>query len=91
MGGVTFDNKQDFIEGSGAQPPLILDSLDYFWSCHAISWRWVSVKGAGSDVTPVKGIDNFSINSKGQIQSVYAEFNNGAWLANLGYPECSSS
>jgi hypothetical protein len=88
---VTFANKQDFINSSSQQPPLILQSLDYFWSCNAISWRWISQKGAGNDQTPVKGIDNFYINSKGQIQRVYAEFNSGAWLADLGYPECPAS
>ncbi|KAK5171751.1 uncharacterized protein LTR77_003387 [Saxophila tyrrhenica] len=90
-GSVTFASKADLIAGSTAQPPLILETLDIFWSCNAISWRWVSTSGAGNDVTPVKGIDNFYINPQGQIKSTYAEFNSGAWLANLGYPECSAS
>ena len=86
---MTFANKADFISSSSAQPPLVLQTLDTFWSCRAISWRWISVSGTGDDSEKVKGIDNFYINSKGQIKSVYAEFNSGAWLADLGYPECS--
>ena len=88
---MTFASKADFINGSSQQPPLVLQSLDYFWSCNAISWRWISQSGTGDDSIPVKGIDNFYINSRGQIQSVYAEFNSGAWLADLGNPECSAS
>lgn len=90
-GSVTFSNKQDFITASSAQPPLILQTLDIFSSCNAISWRWISTQGAGDDQTPVKGIDNFYINSRGQIEAVYAEFNSGAWLADLGDPQCSAS
>lgn len=68
----------------------MLKTLDIFNGCSAISWRWVSVSGAGDDSEEVKGIDNFYINFKGQIESTYAEFNSGAWLHNLGDPECSS-
>lgn len=88
---VTFANRAEFVAGSSSQPPLILETLDVFSSCNAISWRWVSVSGAGNDQMKVKGIDNFYINSQGQIKSVYAEFNSGAWLADLGYPECKKS
>ena len=86
---MTFSSKAAFISGSSAQPPLVLQTLDTFWSCSAISWRWISVSGTGNDQEKVKGIDNFYINPQGQIKSVYAEFNSGAWLADLGYPECS--
>ena len=71
-GSVTFASRQDFITGSTSQPPLILQSLDQFNGCKAISWRWVSVSGTGDDSTPVKGIDNFYVNWKGQVTNVYA-------------------
>ena len=88
---MTFSSKAAFISSSSQQPPLILKSLDFFWSCKAISWRWISQSGTGDDDIPVKGIDNFYINSQGQIESVYAEFNSGAWLADLGNPQCTAS
>jgi len=88
-GSVTFASRDAFISGSSSQPPLVLQSLDIFWSCSAISWRWISVSGTGDDSIKVKGIDNFYINPQGQIKTTYAEFNSGAWLADLGYPECT--
>lgn len=75
-GSVTFARRDAFITGSTSQPPLVLQSLDIFWSCNAISWRWISVSGTGDDSTKVKGIDNFYINPQGQIKSTYAEYVN---------------
>jgi len=89
-GSVTFSSKAAFIAGSGAQSPLYLQTLDTFNSCDKISWRWISISGTGNDNEKVKGIDVFEINEKGQIKATYAEFNSGAWLADLGYPECAS-
>jgi len=85
-GSVTFSSKQAFIAGSGSQPPLYLQTLDQFNSCNKISWRWISISGTGDNDEKVKGIDNFYINQKGQIEATYAEFNSGAWLADLGLP-----
>ena len=89
-GSVTFASKSAFIAGSGAQPPLYLQTLDTFNSCRKIGWRWISISGTGNDNEKVKGIDVFEISEKGQIKATYAEFNSGAWLADLGYPECAS-
>jgi hypothetical protein len=90
-GSVTFASPAAFIAGSSSQPPLYLSTLDIFNSCNQISWRWISVNGTGNDDEKVKGIDVFVINEAGQIESSYAEFNSGAWLADLGYPECKSA
>lgn len=83
---MTFANKAAFISSSSAQPPLYVKTLDIFYSCNAISWRWITTSGTGNNKEAVKGIDNFYVNSQGQIQSTYAEFNSGAWLADLGCP-----
>ena len=88
LGSVTFASKAAFIAGSGAQPPLILQTLDAFASCDKISWRWVSVSGTGNNAKEVKGIDNFYINKFGRIKTTYAEFNSGAWLYDLGKTQC---
>jgi len=90
-GSVTFPSRAAFIAGSGAQPPLYLQTLDIFNSCNKIGWRWISISGTGNDDEKVKGIDVFEINNKGKIKSTYAEFNSGAWLADLGYPECKKT
>lgn len=86
QGSVTFASKAAFIAGSGSQPPLYLSTLDQFNSCNKISWRWISDSGTGDNKERVKGIDNFYISQNGQIESTYAEFNSGAWLADLGAP-----
>lgn len=87
-GSITFDNKAAFIASSGTQPALNLATIDMFHTCDKIVWRWASTGGTGDDSESVKGIDVFEVNNLGQINSIYAEFNSGAWLKDLGYPEC---
>src|SRR5437764_10972494 len=88
-GSVTFSSRDAFIVASGAQPPLFLQTLDIFHNCHKIAWRWISISGAGDDEEKVKGIDVFEISHKGKIKSIFAEFNSGAFLVDLGKPECA--
>jgi hypothetical protein len=66
-----------------------VSTLDTFSSCNKIAWRWITVSGAGNDAEKVKGIDVFEINQNGQIKATYAEFNSGAFLKDIGNPECS--
>lgn len=80
-----------FITSSTAQPALILTTLDIFSSCSKIAWRWVSSSGAGNDAEKVKGIDVFEVNSKGKVSATYAEFNSGAFLKDIGSPECPAA
>jgi hypothetical protein len=65
-------------------------TLDIFYTCNKIAWRWVAT-GIGSGKYAVKGIDTFTINPAGQIQAVYAEFNSGAWAADLAPVSGSSA
>jgi len=89
-GSVTFPSRSAFIAGSGSQPPLFLQTLDIFNSCDKIGWRWISISGTGNDNEKVKGIDVFEISKKGKVKATFAEFNSGAWLADLGFPECKT-
>ena len=78
-----FANKQAFISGQGSQPPIpTLTTLEIFNTCNKIAWRWVA-NGIGSGKYEVKGIDTFTINSAGLISEIYAEFNSGAWKADI--------
>jgi len=88
-GTTTFTSRSTFISSSSQQPPLYLQTLDILNSCNKIAWRWISINGTGNNQEKVKGIDVFNINSKGQIQATFAEFNSGAWLLDLGNPQCS--
>lgn len=56
--------------------------------CHSITWRWTLVpyQGAPDEVT---GINYMVIDDQKQIVTNYAEFDNGAWLTDIGYPPTS--
>ena len=44
----------------------------------------------GSDVAASKGMITMNVSRRGQIDTVYSEFNTAAWYADLGYPECKA-
>jgi hypothetical protein len=90
-GATTFSDISTFVSSSTAQPALYLETLGIFSSCTEIAWRWVSINGTGNEQELVRGIDVFEVDSQGQVSATYAEFNSGAWLLDLGLPECSTS
>jgi hypothetical protein len=82
---VTFASKQAFINGQGTQPPFpSVTTLNIFHTCHVITWRFQ----LNTTPLPVRGIDIFVTNSAKQIETIFAELNSGAFLFNLGRPEC---
>lgn len=88
LGEVSFATKQDFIDGQGTQPPFpSVQTLGMFHTCNSIAWRWQG------NYTPlwIRGINMFIINDKKQIQTVYVEMNSGAFLKDVGKPECDAS
>jgi hypothetical protein len=86
----TFSSRAAFIAGQGAQTPLAsVTTLNVWINCDTIVWRWRAV--VSPDATaPVTGIDVMEIDSAGQIETIYSEFDNGAWLLDLGNPQCTS-
>jgi len=86
LGSVTFPSKAAFIAGQGAQPPIGFDVLNIdAVTCNVIAFRWVA--SVGSQQFPVKGINILyaSKSSSGwQIDTVYSEFNSGAWVNDIG-------
>ncbi len=88
LGEVAFDSKAAFIQGQGTQPPFpSVDTLDWFHTCDEIAWRWQG----NYTPKPIRGINMFKINNKKQIQTVLVEMNSGAFLYNVGKPECDAS
>ncbi|KAK5196183.1 hypothetical protein LTR47_004376 [Exophiala xenobiotica] len=88
---VTFPSKAAFIGGQSQQPAIpSLVTLDIFFSCTKIAWRWLA-QGIGSGQYEVKGIDTFTITPQGQISEVYTEFNSAAWEADIGNPQCANA
>jgi hypothetical protein len=85
LGAVSFANKQEFIDGQGNQPPFpSVDTLATFHTCDRIAWRWQ----ANTAALPIRGINMFLVNDQLQIRTIYVEFNSGAFLKNIGSPEC---
>ncbi|CAD0100645.1 unnamed protein product [Aureobasidium mustum] len=98
LGSLTFTSKAEFLAGQGAQPPVPFKILNLWNTCNTVIIRWLSAQTP----LPVQGISiatvvpaiegqggGFGVGSqKWQISAIVAEFNSGAWLGNLGYPEC---
>ncbi|KAI5264533.1 hypothetical protein E4T47_08742 [Aureobasidium subglaciale] len=99
LGPLTFSSKADFLAGQGAQPPVPFEILDLWHTCDTVILRWLSAQtpysvqgiSIASVVHAVEGQGGgFGIGTqKWQISRIVAEFNSGAWLGNLGYPECA--
>jgi len=92
LGSATFPNREAFIVGQGAQPAIpTIQTLDVFHTCNKIAWRWLAT-GIGSGKDEVKGINTFTVNpTTNQIDASFSEFNSGAWLVDIGSPECKGS
>jgi len=88
LGEVSFASKQEFIDGQGTQPPFpSVETLNMFHTCDSIAWRW---QGNYAPLW-IRGINMFLINEKKQIKTVLVEMNSGAFLKNVGKPECDLS
>jgi hypothetical protein len=88
LGGVTFATPALFDAGQGAQPAIpSVTTLNLEHNCNTITWRWVASFGFGNNV---QGINLMYINAAGQLETNYSEFDNAAWLANYGNPQCKA-
>ncbi|KAF2857723.1 hypothetical protein K470DRAFT_260548 [Piedraia hortae CBS 480.64] len=95
LGAATFDSRESFKAGQGAQPPIPFEQLNLWHNCDTVFLRWRSAQ----EPEPITGIivlETQVDSSSGErlINTVYSEFNSGAWLVNLGVfkpSNCSSS
>jgi len=61
-----------------------VQTLGSFYGCNQIAWRWNGT-GIGSNKYEILGLITMDVNvSTTQIDTVYSEFNSGAWLADYG-------
>lgn len=97
LGALTFSTKEDFIAASATQPPVPFTILQTWHTCDTVLIRWVAFPPTlDPSISPqqVQGFDAIIVepSSNGfqpyQIKTVYGEFNTGAWLHDLGNPEC---
>jgi len=98
LGDATFATRAEFEAGQGAQPAIPFEILNLYNNCNSVTIRWLS-KGEGQEPQQVTGIINMETeknpdkksSQKWLINTVYSEFNSGAWLVNLGVfvpPQC---
>lgn len=87
----TFGSQAAFIGGQGSQPPIAsVVTLNIWHDCHTIAWRWRATLDLGANL-PVTGINVMIITDDKQIETNYSEFDNGAWLEDLGNPQCPAA
>ena len=98
LGAPTFASRKQFIQGQSGQAPIGFHILKQIHTCTDVVIRWrVQNPAAGTpnEVTPEQQVTGIIIietvpNSKANtdqpflIQTVYSEFNSGAWLYDLG-------
>jgi len=90
LGSVTFNSTVAFQYGQGGQQAVAsVTTLNLWFSCNSITWRWSLLPFPGA--AAVTGINYMIINNQGQLETNYAEFDNGAWLADIGNPQCNAS
>jgi len=90
----TFTSRKAFIAGQSSQPPIPFKILNLWHTCSTVIIRW-RASAPGTITTtqePVTGIivletqpnKNKASDQPYLIQTVFSEFNSGAWLYDLG-------
>lgn len=99
LGSLTFTSKAAFISASASQPPVPFTILQTWHTCDTVIIRWVAHPPALPGVATAEQVQGFDAlivepSTTGfqpyQIKTTYGEFNSGAWLHDLGNPECPS-
>lgn len=86
LGEPTFDSLEAFKEGQGSQPPIPFEILQLWHTCDTvvIRWRTTVQEGATQIVTGIIVMETEYKDGDFLIDTVYSEFNSGAWLVDLG-------
>jgi len=93
LGTPTFTSRKAFIAGQSGQPPIGFRILNLWNTCDTVIIRWKSpAPGTVDPEQQVTGIIVIETKQNVQakpiepflIQTVYSEFNSGAWLYDLG-------
>ena len=100
LGSATFTSRAAFIKGQGAAGPIPFQILKTWHTCDTVFIRWRS--SAPGTITPeqevtgiivLEAVDSGSAANPWQIETVYSEFNSGAFLYDVGNftPSCNAS
>jgi len=99
LGEATFDSRVAFEAGQGSQPNIPFELLNLWHTCDTVVIRWRTTvdSTATQFVTGIIVLETeYNKNSTDQpflIDTVYSEFNSGAWLVDLGVfkPTCDAN
>jgi len=88
LGSVTFASRAAFESGQGTQPAIPFQQLNIWNTCNTVIIRWVSAQSpeqvTGITALEVTPAPKYSKVGPYLIETVYSEFNSGAWLGNIG-------
>jgi hypothetical protein len=88
----TFATRKAFMAGQGAQPAINFEQLNMWYSCNQVTIRWQTTNTVPAQFNPKPVVGVISAVTqkahKGseyayKINTVYSEFDAGAWLENL--------
>jgi len=98
LGSATFSSRHAFILGQSSQPPITFNILNVWHNCNTVIVRWFTpnpgtITTAQEQVTGIivlEVVPGTSSSEPWLIQTVFSEFNSGAWLYDLGIftPSC---
>jgi len=97
LGSVTFDSRAAFEAGQASQPAIPFEILNLWYACEGpVVIRWRSAQTPEEVTGNIVMETTRNTNSSSEpwlINTVYSEFNSGAWLVNLGVfkPNCSAN
>jgi len=92
LGSATFTSLAAFKAGQSQQPAIPFEQLNIWNNCDTVVIRWRSAQSP-EIVTGNIVMETVYHGGSWKIETVYSEFNSGAWLVNLNVftPTCSSS
>ena len=98
LGAATFASRKAFIQGQSQQAPITFNILNLWYNCDTVIIRWTTPNPGTvqpeEEVTGIIVIEVVAGSTSANpwlIQTVYSEFNSGAWLYDLGVfvpPQC---
>lgn len=95
LGEATFTSREAFKAGQGSQPNIPFELLNLWHTCDTvvIRWRTTVQDGAPQFVTGLIVMETEYVDGEFLIDTVYSEFNSGAWLVDLGVfkPTCDAN
>lgn len=101
LGQATFDSRSAFIAGQGNQANIPFEQLNVWYNCDTVFLRWRTTLNftapAPQFVTGIIVLETTANPGNATepwlINTVYSEFNSGAWLVDLGVfqPNCSAT